>query len=73
MRDACVSVDYCKTFALLVVLLSFEMLEDKHCLGVGGFDRAVIWHILHCYFVLILAIHGAKNWNFTHIRYLCEL
>ncbi|XP_027083781.1 uncharacterized protein [Coffea arabica] len=58
--DACVSIDYCMTSALLVVLLSFEMLEGKHCLGVGGFDRAVIGHILQCYFGLILAIYGAK-------------
>nr|XP_027076854.1 uncharacterized protein LOC113700582 [Coffea arabica] len=40
--DACVSIDYYMAFALLVVLLSSEMLEGKHCLGVGGFDRTVV-------------------------------
>ncbi|XP_027169382.1 uncharacterized protein LOC113769103 [Coffea eugenioides] len=30
-------------------------------------DRAVIWHVLHCHLVLILAIHGAKKGDFTHI------
>ena len=61
MRNACVSVDYCRTCAFLIVFLSSEMLEDKHCLGVGGFDRAIIGHIFHCYSVLILATHGVKN------------
>ena len=60
MRDVCVSVGDYETAAILIVLLSFEMLEGKYCLGVGGFDRAIIGHILHCYYVLILATYCAK-------------
>ena len=67
------NIDDYDTVATLIVLLSFKILEDKHCLGVGGFDRAIIWHILHCYFVLILATYRAKYCDVAHISYLYEL
>ena len=37
----------CYICVTVIVSLSFEMLEDKHCLGVGGFDKAII----ECLFV----------------------
>ena len=67
MRDACISVDHCITVAILIVLLNFEILEDKHCLGVGGFDRAIIGHLICCYLVILLATYYAKHRDFAHI------
>ena len=60
MRDACVSVDHRIVVPFVIELLSFKMLEDKHCLGVGGFDRAMFGHLMCCYVVIILAIYYAK-------------
>ena len=56
INSHCFEFNCCKMFARLVVYLKFEMLEDKHCLGVGEFDRDIIMHFICGYLVLILAV-----------------
>ena len=50
----------CYVCVAVLVSMSFEMLEDKHCLGMGGFDSETIVHFIEWYFVSILAIYYAK-------------
>ena len=45
----------------VTVSLSSEMLEDKHCLGVGGFDNDIIVRFIRCYLVLILVTYYARH------------
>ena len=63
-------LDCCRCVAV-IISLRFEMLEDKHCLGVRGFDREIIVRFIRWCLVLILFNYCTEWWVSAHIWYLC--